>query len=140
MSTDSDEDRIPFEPPRRLRPYSPGVHQHLSELRREMTPAERTLWNWLRDRKLAGLKFRRQYPVGSFVLDFYAPSIRLVVEVDGDVHDLPEMREYDARRQAWLAGQGMHVLRFTNGEVIDELGDVLERIATVAEELRSGVA
>jgi very-short-patch-repair endonuclease len=140
MSTDSDDDPDPFEPPRRLRRYSTGVHQHLSELRREMTPAERTLWNWLRDRKLAGLKFRRQYPVGSFVLDFYAPSIRLVVEVDGDVHDLPEMREYDARRQAWLAGQGMHVLRFTNGEVIDELSDVLERIATVAEELRSGVA
>jgi very-short-patch-repair endonuclease len=139
MSSDPD-DRIPFDPPRRLRRYSPGVHQHLSELRREMTPAERTLWNWLRDRKLAGLKFRRQYPIGSFVLDFYAPSIRLVVEVDGDVHDLPEMRRCDARRQAWLAEQGMHVLRFTNGEVIDELSDVLEQIASVAEKLRSGTA
>jgi very-short-patch-repair endonuclease len=140
MSTDSVDDPTLFEPPRRLRRYSPGVHQHLSELRREMTPAERALWSWLRDRKLAGIKFRRQHPIGSFVLDFYAPSIRLVVEVDGDVHDLPEMRRYDARRQAWLAEQGMHVLRFTNGEVIDELSDVLEQIATVAEELRSGTA
>ena len=133
MSFDIDEDRILFEPPRRLRRYSAGVHQHLTELRRDMTPAERMLWSSLRDRKLAGIKFRRQYPVGSYVLDFYAPSIRLVVEVDGDVHDLPETKAYDARRQAWLAGQGMRVLRFTNGEV----SEALERIVAVAAELRS---
>jgi very-short-patch-repair endonuclease len=137
MRPDPNDDRIPFEPPRRLRRYSPGVHQYLAELRQDMTPAERLLWSYLRDRKLAGIKFRRQYPIGAFVLDFYAPALRLVIEVDGDVHDLPERRDYDARRQTWLEGQGMHVLRFSNGAVIDELSDVLERIAAVAEELRA---
>ena len=132
-----DDDHIPFEPPRRLRRYSPAVHQHLAELRRDTTPAERVLWSCLRDRNLAGVKFRRQYPIASFVLDFYAPALRLVIEVDGDVHDLPERRDYDARRQAWLEVQGMRVLRFSSGAVVDELSEVLERIAAVAEELRS---
>lgn len=123
--------------PRRFRRYSAGVNQHLSQLRREMTPAEQLLWTWLRDRKLDGVKFRRQYPISSFVLDFYAPELRLAVEVDGDVHELPEQLAYDKRRQAWLEATGLRVVRFSNGRVINELSDVLEEISAVISDLRA---
>ncbi|ACG76635.1 conserved hypothetical protein [Phenylobacterium zucineum HLK1] len=82
-------------------------------LRREATAGERRLWALLRDRRLQGLKFRRQFPVGPYVLDFVCLRHRLALEADGPLHD----PERDARRDAWLAARGFRVIRFANAEI-----------------------
>jgi very-short-patch-repair endonuclease len=91
-----------------------------------MTPAERILWRQLRGRRFASLKFRRQHVLGGYILDFYCPVRRLVIEVDGETHIGREA--HDQRRQQWLEQQGLKVLRFWNNEVYDERDVVLEAI------------
>ena len=100
------------------------------ELRRNETPAERALWRVLRDRGVNGLRFRRQHPLGGFVLDFYCAEVSLCVEVDGGVHDAQQER--DAHRTASLALRGIRVIRFRNEEVLTDLPFVLRRIAKAA--------
>jgi very-short-patch-repair endonuclease len=96
------------------------------QLRRELTPAERVLWEALRSRQVGGLRFRRQHAVGPFVLDFYCPAARLIIEVDGSVHD--QQAEQDAARTEHLEAYGLRVLRFRNEEVLDNLPVILARI------------
>jgi very-short-patch-repair endonuclease len=91
-----------------------------------MTPAEHVLWQALRGGATDGLRFRKQHPVGRFVLDFYCAARKLAVEVDGGIHD--EQRDLDAERTAALALRGIRVIRFRNEEVLGNLGDVVERI------------
>jgi very-short-patch-repair endonuclease len=91
-----------------------------------MTEAERVLWEALRGRRLAGLRFRRQHPVGRFILDFYCPIAKLCVEVDGGIHDL--QAEQDAERSAALAAGGYRVVRVRNEEVLQDLPSALARI------------
>jgi very-short-patch-repair endonuclease len=74
--------------------------------RRALTPPESRLWFCLRGHKLAGLKFRRQHPIGPYILDFYCAAAKLAVEVDGAVHDRAEQAEHDRRRTLWLAERG----------------------------------
>ncbi|MBD3728923.1 MAG: endonuclease domain-containing protein [Sphingomonadales bacterium] len=97
-------------------------------LRRNMTDAEQRIWQALRNRALAGLKFRRQVPVGPYIVDFQCRDRQLVVEIDGGQHDEME----DAERTAFLRAQGYRVIRFWNHEVLENLDGVLERIAGVA--------
>ena len=97
---------------------------------------ERLLWAELRNRKLDGVKYRRQHPVESFVLDFYAPEFRLVIELDGDVHDIPERHHADQRRQRRLEALGMRVLRFTNLELTQDPDAVLNRIRSEVADAR----
>jgi very-short-patch-repair endonuclease len=91
-----------------------------------MTQAEQVLWNALRNHGLDGVGFRRQHPVGRFILDFYAPAYHLAVEVDGPIHD--ESVERDAERTAHLEARGYTVLRFSNDEVISNIHSALNRI------------
>lgn len=102
------------------------------ELRRNATDAEQTLWNALRDRQLAGLKFRRQHPIDRFILDFYCHEKRLAIELDGGYHAEDEQRIYDEERTTLLAAQGIKVLRFWNHEVLNNLEGVLEAILNAA--------
>ena len=95
-------------------------------LRRRMTDAERLLWRALRNRALAGHKFRRQHPIGQFIADFACPIRRLVIELDGGQH--ADRREQDDARTRILARQGYRVLRFWNNEVLNNLAGVLETI------------
>lgn len=97
-----------------------------AELRKNMTYAEKVLWQQLRNRKLNNLKFRRQHPVDIFILDFYCHEKRLAVEVDGGIHKSPEQKEWDENRTFVLNEFGIRVLRFSNDEVIDSIGKVLE--------------
>jgi very-short-patch-repair endonuclease len=99
-------------------------------LRRHPTPAERRLWQALRGRRLDGLQFRRQHPLGPYILDFYCPAHRLVVEVDGGVH--AEQMEYDADRTQHLERYGYRVMRVRNDEVLTDLPAVLEQIKSAA--------
>ena len=94
------------------------------------TPVELSLWDALRNRRLAGLKFRRQHPIGPFVADFCCPDRRLIVELDGAVH--ATKREHDAEREALLTAAGYRILRFTNEAVRDDLPAVLEIIRAAA--------
>ena len=103
------------------------VHQARS-LRHEATSAEKLLWSALRGRQIAGLKFRRQHPIGQVILDFYSVEKHLAIEVDGAIHLDPQHAAHDEDRTAYLAQHGIRVLRFTNGEVERHLLDVLKRI------------
>ena len=93
-------------------------------LRRLSSVTEDLLWQMLRDRKLEGLKFRRQVPMGPYVLDFLCLRHRLVVEADGPFHD----PQHDAKRDAWLVSQGFKVLRFTNSQIHAADHRVMNRI------------
>ena len=96
------------------------------------TDAESLLWQHLRNRQLAGLKFRRQYPLGSYIVDFVCMECRLIVELDGGQHAIQSGA--DTKRDAWLSGQGFVVLRFWNNEVLGNLESVLDAIAGAAPE------
>ncbi len=102
------------------------------ELRREMTPAEVVLWDRLRDRQAAGLRFRRQHSAGVFILDFYCPARMLAVELDGSSHDGAEAQEYDAARTEYLEAAGIRVLRFANADVLRDAEAVVKAICATA--------
>jgi very-short-patch-repair endonuclease len=109
----------------------PGQHvtkeklERAKELRREMTPAEKLLWQEVRAKKL-GVRFRRQQIIQGFIVDFYCHKSALVVEVDGDIHDLQQ--EEDARREKVLSAMGLRVVRFGNDEVMKDLSAVVGKI------------
>jgi very-short-patch-repair endonuclease len=102
--------------------------------RRQATPMEQRLWDEVRDRRLAGLKFRRQHPYGPFILDAFCVKHLLEVEVDGPVHDDPPQADHDAARTEYLERRGIRVLRFTNDEVEHDLPGVLRRIVAATRE------
>ncbi|MDO7844025.1 endonuclease domain-containing protein [Sphingomonas immobilis] len=96
-------------------------------LRRQLTPPEVKLWQWLRERP-GGLKFRRQHPIGPYVLDFYHAATKLAIEVDGEAHDRGERPERDGARDAWLAEQGLRTLRIPATDVMREFDAVTRMI------------
>ena len=104
------------------------------KLRGNITDAENRLWGALRRDQLNGLHFRRQHPVGPFTLDFYCPSLRLAVEVDGGQH-AEQQKQADDRRTCWLAEKGVVVVRYWNNDVLLNLEGVLSDLLTHAERL-----
>jgi very-short-patch-repair endonuclease len=102
--------------------------QRAKELRREMTPAEKILWEEIRANKL-GVHFRRQQVIAGFIVDFYCHKMALVIEVDGDIHDLQQ--EEDARREKVLSALGLKIVRFRNDEVVRELSAVVGKIKSI---------
>ena len=103
--------------------------QRAKELRQEMTPAEKVLWNELRANKL-GIHFRRQQVIAGFIVDFYCHKAALVIEVDGDIHDLQQ--EEDAERENILRGMGLEIVRFRNDEILKNSVMVVARIKELA--------
>ena len=101
--------------------------QRARELRREMTPAEKILWQELRGNKL-GVHFRRQQVIAGFIVDFYCHKAGLVVELDGDVHEEETQKETDTMRDKVLNEFGLHTVRFRNVEVLTDLSQVVRRI------------
>jgi len=99
--------------------------QRARELRREMTSSEKLLWQELRSNKL-GVHFRRQQIIAGFIVDFYCHKAALVVEVDGEIHDLQQ--EEDARREKALSEMGLKIVRFRNEEILNNLPIVVKRI------------
>jgi very-short-patch-repair endonuclease len=104
-------------------------------LRQRSTDAERKLWFALRDRRLQGHKFCRQFPVGPYIVDFLCRYPKLVVELDGGQHSWQQNQ--DAKRTAWLESKGHFVLRFWNNDVLGNLDGVLQRIAETLEQLHA---
>jgi len=104
-------------------------------LRKNMTLSEILLWNKLKNRKVFNTKFRKQHPIGIFIVDFYCHEYKLVIEVDGDVHNNEELNEYDLGRTGMLNNFGIRVIRFTNEEIIYNIDRVITKIQEVIKEL-----
>jgi very-short-patch-repair endonuclease len=105
-------------------------------LRNNMPPAEQIVWERLRNRQVEGCKFRRQYSIDVFVVDFYATELKLAIEIDGDSHFQDRVQVYDYERQSFLESKGTHFLRFTNLQVYQELDGVITMIAETVCQLR----
>jgi very-short-patch-repair endonuclease len=97
-------------------------------MRREDTRAEKKVWVQLKDRRTLGLKFRRQVAIDRYIVDFYCHEIRVIVEIDGGVHDRPGQAEWDAKRNVRLQELGYIVLHITNDEVLNQPNCLLEMI------------
>ena len=106
----------------------PQIFEKATLLRNNMTPAEKLLWDKLKDRNLFAYKFRRQHPVDIFIVDFYCHPVKLVIEVDGEYHLNKEHAEYDIGRNAEIESWGLKILRFTNSDVLKTLGRVMSDI------------
>jgi very-short-patch-repair endonuclease len=104
------------------------------ELRQDMTDAERIVWHAVRAHRLHGASFRRQAPIGPYVVDFVCHAAKLVIEIDGGQHFEPNQIAHDARRSAYLATQGYRVFRFNNLDVIKNKSGVQETIAAAIGE------
>lgn len=104
-------------------------------LRRNMTRTELVLWKKLKNRELFNFKFRRQHPIDIFIVDFYNHELKLVIEIDGEIHDEKEAIEYDINRTYELERYGLRVLRFTNYEVLFHIDSVIHKIQTTITEL-----
>ncbi|MDR1497845.1 MAG: HsdR family type I site-specific deoxyribonuclease [Puniceicoccales bacterium] len=106
-----------------------GLLKRARELRAKQTPAEELLWALLRNRQLAGAKFRRQHQFGKYICDFYCAEAGLIVECDGASHHTPEAMAHDAKRDAYLRASGHTVLRFENNQVLTDTETVLKKIS-----------
>jgi cyclase len=103
--------------------------QKAEELRKHMTKAELILWKELRNKKLLGLKFRRQHPISRFIADFYRHKHKLVIELDGEIHLKNDVAINDKKREDEIKSLGITVLRFKNNEIINHLESVLQQIS-----------
>ena len=103
----------------------PEIFRKAEVLRKNMTDAEKILWERLRKKQL-GLRFKTQHPIERFIADFYCHKAKLVIELDGKIHDF--QKEYDSGREAELEKYGLKIIRFTNDEVLNNIDWVIEKI------------
>ena len=129
------EDPASGKHPKTLMP--PELLRLARNLRHNSTNAEQLIWQFVRDRQIAGAKFRRQHPLDPYVLDFYCHELKLAVELDGGRHNEPTGRAHDARRDEFLAAQGIRTLRFWNNQVLAETEAVLEAVYRAVTEMQT---
>ena len=114
--------------------HTPYIHNERDQkllrqsLRNNATPAEAILWRALKGKQVGGLKFRRQFGIGPYVLDFYCPEIRLGIELDGGIHKTSYTHEYDEMRTRFLKENRIRVLRFENEAVYNNIQGIIEAI------------
>jgi len=114
--------------------YEHRLKETARRLRREMTDAEKHLWYRLRGKQIVGVQFYRQKAIGSYVVDFYGPAAKLVIEIDGSQHSEPESVGRDQVRTDHLSARGLLVIRFDNRQVLLETDAVLNRIFDIVQE------
>ncbi|HJX69271.1 MAG TPA: endonuclease domain-containing protein [Dehalococcoidia bacterium] len=107
---------------------NPSRKPNRRRLRKDATDAERKLWSILRNRQMAGLKFLRQYSIGPYILDFYCPEQRLAIEVDGGQHADTHGQQCDTRRDSYLSDLNIHVIRFWNNDVLQNIEAIAQKI------------
>jgi len=112
----------------------PKLTKLAKNLRKESTDAEKCLWSKLRNRSLGGHKFRRQQPVGKFIVDFVCFEKMLALELDGSQHGVDEQKNKDIKRDEWMRQNGYQVLRFPNNDVNDNIDGVLRKIEETCKE------
>jgi len=115
----------------------PDVFRLAERMRRNPTNAEKSLWKHLKKLRSTGFIFRRQHPIDFYIADFYCHKLKLVIEVDGEIHDIEETREHDDGRTGHLELYGIKVIRFTNEEVIENEDQVISQIRKYFDELAS---
>lgn len=106
----------------------PVTFERAKELRERPTEAEKLLWGILKKNQMLGLRFKHQHPISIFIADFYCHPIKLVIEVDGEIHNNKENKDYDANRAFELQELGITILRFTNHQVINDIDSVRSKI------------
>jgi very-short-patch-repair endonuclease len=116
----------------------PSIFKLAKELRKNETEAEKALWTKLNKNQIFGLQFRRQHPINVFVADFYCPKIKLVIEVDGSIHEILEYEAHDIGRSEVLNDFGITVIRFTNDQVLKDLDGTVNQIEIAVKELING--
>ena len=114
---------------------STEICQIAERLRRDVTATEKMIWERVSNKQL-GVRIRRQHPIWKFIADFYCHEVKLVIEIDGEIHLLPESKEYDISRDIILKEFQIEILRFTSDEVIKETSLVIERIKSTIEKLK----
>lgn len=113
--------------------YNRSSEKNLRQLLRRNTPkAESLLWSKLRRKQILGLRFRRQFSVGPYSIDFYCPALKLAIEIDGDSHFFNNAKVCDRDRQEYIEAFGIRFLRFTNNQVFEHLDHVIESITQTA--------
>jgi very-short-patch-repair endonuclease len=120
----------------KLHRVHPIILQHAQEMRPPQTPAEATVWHYLRNRNL-GFKFRRQHPIVRFILDFYCAELKLCIEIDGDTRVETDQQKYDVARTVYLELLGCKVIRFTNEDVRYNIQGVVSAIREICNELKA---
>jgi len=113
------------------------IFDNARKLRNNMTFAERIMWDELKNRRLFKVRFRRQHPIDIFVADFYCHELKLVIEIDGDIHLKNEVLEYDDGRNHDIEKFGIKILRFTNDQVINHRSAVITEIQSMINQIRS---
>jgi very-short-patch-repair endonuclease len=106
----------------------PTLKQRRQELRGNLTEAEKAFWRKVRNRQFNGMRFFRQYSIGPYILDFYCPTVKIAIELDGGQHNQSEKKEYDEARSEYLKMQGINVIRFWNHEVLIDMQSVLNKL------------
>ena len=114
---------------------TPAVIKKAKELRKYDTDEEKILWTKLNRNQILGLQFRRQHPIDRFIADFYCAKIKLVVDVDGSIHELPENKEYDIGRSEILNDFGITVIRFSNEQIINEIDKTIIKIKKISKKI-----
>ena len=109
-------------------PYNGNLKQLSRELRENMTDAERHLWATIKMKQLKGYQFYRQKPIGDYIVDFFCPRAKLVIEIDGSQHFSDDMPQYDRIRDEYMSSLGLRVLRFSNTDVLTRIEGVVQRI------------
>ena len=114
--------------------YNPQLKTRARTLRSNLTDAEQRLWSRLRGKQILGRQFYRQRPIGNYIVDFYAPTTRLVIELDGAHHFNTPQASYDRRRSEYLEKLGLKVLRFDDRQVLLEMDSVLQVVFRALDE------
>ena len=120
-------------PKSKLLGYNPKLKELSRSLRKNMTESEKLLWTRIRKKQILGIQFYRQKPIKNFIVDFYAPRVKLVIEIDGSQHLEENYRKKDQERDYQLNKVGIEVLRFNSREVIKNIEDVLEIIFEITK-------
>jgi very-short-patch-repair endonuclease len=128
--------KSPFKKEGMFNEANPLVSELAKELRRNQTDAENILWDYLKAGR-NGLKFRRQHPIGIYIADFYCHKIKLIVAVDGIIHDKKEIKDYDEKRENNLKNWGYRIKRFTNYQVLKEIEFVLAETDSIVKNLNN---
>ena len=120
--------------------YNANLKDQARQLRKNLTDSEKALWSRLRNKQLLGIQFYRQKPIGEHIVDFFAPRVKWVVEVDGSQHTLGDHVQKDRFRDGYLASLGLKVLRFNSREVLKESDAVVEAIyRMIADQLNAEI-
>jgi very-short-patch-repair endonuclease len=113
--------------------YAESLKEKARDNRKEPTPAEKLLWNFLRRKQIKGYNFHRQKPLGKYIVDFYCSRLKLVVEIDGDSHAF--QKDYDEKRTKELKENGLEVVRYWNNEVMGNIDGVYEDLLNKIEQI-----